>query len=90
MCAVTIADRHRGRLNTASHPPPPSVGVEQAKPNAILVQMGCEGEGAPTRANVKSHLQKYRLWLLKRERGEPLLGHSLGHRDVAAGPVTAR
>jgi len=66
-----------------------ALGVEQAKPNAILVQMGCEGEGAPTRANVKSHLQKYRLWLLKRERGEPLLGHSLGHRDVAAGPVTA-
>ena len=28
--------------------------------------MNCEGEGAPTRQNIKSHLQKYRLLMQKR------------------------
>ena len=30
--------------------------------------MNCEGEGAPTRQNIKSHLQKYRLLMQKRAR----------------------
>jgi len=37
------------------------LGVAQAKPQAIRQLMGCEGEeDAPTRQNIKSHLQKYR------------------------------
>ena len=30
--------------------------------------MSCEGDGAPTRQNIKSHLQKYRLMMQKRAR----------------------
>ena len=37
------------------------LGVPHAKPQAIRQLMGCEGEEyAPTRQNIKSHLQKYR------------------------------
>lgn len=36
--------------------------------------MNCEGEGAPTRQNIKSHLQKYRLLMQKRARQEPVPG----------------
>jgi SHAQKYF class myb-like DNA-binding protein len=36
-------------------------GLAKAKPQAIRQVMGCEGEeDAPTRQNIKSHLQKYR------------------------------
>ena len=35
---------------------------------AISQLMNCEGEGAPTRQNIKSHLQKYRLLMQKRAR----------------------
>ena len=34
---------------------------------AISQLMNCEGEGAPTRQNIKSHLQKYRLLIQKRQ-----------------------
>lgn len=37
------------------------LGVSHAKPQAIRQLIGCEGEAeAPTRQNIKSHLQKYR------------------------------
>ena len=45
-----------------------TLGVDQAKPQAISQLMNCEGEGAPTRQNIKSHLQKYRLLIQKRQR----------------------
>merc|ERR1719478_1676521 len=45
-----------------------TLGVDQAKPQAISQLMNCEGEGAPTRQNIKSHLQKYRLLIQKRAR----------------------
>lgn len=42
------------------------LGVAHAKPQAIRQLMGCEGEeAAPTRQNIKSHLQKYRLLMQK-------------------------
>ena len=42
-----------------------SVGAQ-----SIRQLMGCEGEeSAPTRQNIKSHLQKYRLLLLKQAGG---------------------
>jgi len=43
-----------------------TLGIDQAKPQAISQLMNCEGEGAPTRQNIKSHLQKYRLLMQKR------------------------
>jgi len=45
-----------------------TLGLDQAKPQAISQLMNCEGEGAPTRQNIKSHLQKYRLLMQKRAR----------------------
>lgn len=42
------------------------LGVDRAKPQAISQLMGVEGDNAPTRQNIKSHLQKYRLLLKKR------------------------
>jgi len=45
-----------------------SLGIDHAKPQAISQLMNCEGEGAPTRQNIKSHLQKYRLLMQKRAR----------------------
>lgn len=45
------------------------LGVSQAKPQAIRQLMGCEAEeDLPTRQNIKSHLQKYRLLLQKQVR----------------------
>jgi SHAQKYF class myb-like DNA-binding protein len=42
------------------------LGVHQAKPQGIRQLMGCETESEPpTRQNIKSHLQKYRLHLQK-------------------------
>ena len=43
-----------------------TLGIDHAKPQAISQLMDCEGEGAPTRQNIKSHLQKYRLFFSKR------------------------
>ena len=37
------------------------LGIDQAKPQAIAQLMDVHGENAPTRQNIKSHLQKYRL-----------------------------
>lgn len=45
-----------------------TLGIDHAKPQAISQLMHCEGEGAPTRQNIKSHLQKYRLLMQKRAR----------------------
>jgi len=45
-----------------------TLGIDAAKPQAISQLMNCEGEGAPTRQNIKSHLQKYRLLMQKRSR----------------------
>eukprot|EP00321_Phaeocystis_globosa_P004004 CAMPEP_0118819368 /NCGR_PEP_ID=MMETSP1162-20130426/6892_1 /TAXON_ID=33656 /ORGANISM="Phaeocystis Sp, Strain CCMP2710" /LENGTH=272 /DNA_ID=CAMNT_0006749653 /DNA_START=102 /DNA_END=917 /DNA_ORIENTATION=- len=45
-----------------------TLGIDHAKPQAISQLMNCEGEGAPTRQNIKSHLQKYRLLMQKRAR----------------------
>lgn len=50
------------RFESAVH----QLGVAHAKPQAIRQLMDCEGEElAPTRQNIKSHLQKYRLLLQK-------------------------
>lgn len=43
-----------------------TLGIDHAKPQAISQLMNCEGDGAPTRQNIKSHLQKYRLLMQKR------------------------
>jgi SHAQKYF class myb-like DNA-binding protein len=43
-----------------------TLGIDHAKPQAISQLMNCEGDGAPTRQNIKSHLQKYRLLMSKR------------------------
>jgi len=43
------------------------LGVHTAKPQSISQLMNCTGENAPTRQNIKSHLQKYRLLVKKRE-----------------------
>ena len=42
------------------------LGLEQAKPQAIAQLMDLHGENAPTRQNIKSHLQKYRLHMQKK------------------------
>ena len=47
--------------------------------------MNCEGEGAPTRQNIKSHLQKYRLLMQKRARQQQAT--SQGGAAGAAGAV---
>jgi len=49
------------------------LGVAQAKPQAIRQLMGCETEEEPpTRQNIKSHLQKYRLLVQKQsQRQQP-------------------
>ena len=52
--------------------------------------MNCEGEGAPTRQNIKSHLQKYRLLIQKRQRqgggsGDGIGGSSDGVGDSGSG-----
>ena len=43
------------------------LGVHTAKPQSISQPANCTGENAPTRQNIKSHLQKYRLLVKKRE-----------------------
>jgi len=58
---VWTAELHR-RFETAVN----TLGIDHAKPQAISQMMKCEGEGAPTRQNIKSHLQKYRLLMQKR------------------------
>ncbi|KAL3933243.1 MAG: hypothetical protein SGPRY_000367 [Prymnesium sp.] len=48
------------------------LGVLAAKPQAIAQLMQMEGPGAPTRQNIKSHLQKYRIYLAKQKHmGDP-------------------
>merc|ERR1719313_2947327 len=58
---VWTAELHR-RFEAAVN----TLGIDHAKPQAISQLMKCEGEGAPTRQNIKSHLQKYRLLMQKR------------------------
>mgnify|MGYP006097802301 CR=1 FL=1 len=60
------------RFETAVH----KLGVAHAKPQAIRQLMGCDEEGAPTRQNIKSHLQKYRLLIQKRT----------GHHPISSAP----
>ena len=50
------------RFEAAVH----KLGVAHAKPQAISQLMGVQGDDAPTRQNIKSHLQKYRLFFSKR------------------------
>lgn len=50
---VWTAELHR-RFEAAVN----TLGIDHAKPQAISQLMNCEGEGAPTRQNIKSHLQK--------------------------------
>jgi hypothetical protein len=50
--------------------------------------MNCEGEGAPTRQNIKSHLQKYRLLIQKRaKQGTGGEGSSGGGGSGSTGEV---
>ena len=64
---VWTPDLHR-RFETAVN----RLGVSQAKPQAIRQLMGCETEDEPpTRQNIKSHLQKYRLLVQKQVRPSP-------------------
>ncbi|KAL1495545.1 hypothetical protein AB1Y20_016908 [Prymnesium parvum] len=63
---VWTAELHR-RFEAAVN----TLGIDHAKPQAISQLMNCEGEGAPTRQNIKSHLQKYRLLMQKRARMGP-------------------
>jgi len=64
---VWTSDMH-ARFEASVH----QLGVTHAKPQAIRQLMGCEGEEmAPTRQNIKSHLQKYRLLLHKQAGGRP-------------------
>jgi len=58
---VWTAELHR-RFESAVN----TLGIDHAKPQAISQLMNCEGDGAPTRQNIKSHLQKYRLLMQKR------------------------
>ena len=62
-----------------------TLGIDHAKPQAISQLMNCEGEGAPTRQNIKSHLQKYRLLMQKRARQ----GGTGGSSSDAAGGSAA-
>merc|ERR1719311_1376980 len=62
-----------------------TLGIDHAKPQAISQLMNCEGEGAPTRQNIKSHLQKYRLLMQKRARQQQAT--SQGGAAGAAGAV---
>ena len=67
-----------------------TLGIDHAKPQAISQLMNCEGEGAPTRQNIKSHLQKYRLLMQKRARQQATnqgvgAGGAAGAADGAAG-----
>ena len=51
------------------------LGVDRATPQAIARLMGCvDGDGGPTRQNIKSHLQKYRLAIRKREEAAARVG----------------
>lgn len=64
------------------------LGIDAAKPQTISQLMGVEGENAPSRQNIKSHLQKYRLMIKKRAGGSanacttsksPALNSQSGH-----------
>lgn len=71
---VWTAELHR-RFEAAVN----TLGIDHAKPQAISQLMNCQGEGAPTRQNIKSHLQKYRLLMQKRAK-QP------GEQPVAEAP----
>jgi len=77
------------RFEAAVH----KLGVLHAKPQSIRQLMGCEGEeAAPTRQNIKSHLQKYRLLLHKQagfnaQHGETLPGQAGPSQAGLAGPA---
>ena len=59
---VWTAEMHE-RFKFAVH----DLGVDVAKPQSVRQLMSCDGETlAPTRQNIKSHLQKYRLLMQKR------------------------
>ena len=77
------------RFEAAVH----KLGVAHAKPQAIRRLMGCDGEeNAPTRQNIKSHLQKYRLMMQKRARAvrHALPPHSSLRHALTPSPVIAR
>ncbi|KAL3910548.1 MAG: hypothetical protein SGPRY_009013 [Prymnesium sp.] len=78
---VWTAELHR-RFEAAVN----TLGIDHAKPQAISQLMNCEGEGAPTRQNIKSHLQKYRLLMQKRARqGPDSSSHGGGAGDSGGG-----
>ena len=71
---VWTPDLHQ-RFVTAVH----RLGVAQAKPQAIRQLMGCDTEDEPpTRQNIKSHLQKYRLLVQKQQAQKQ--GQNSSHR----------
>ena len=86
---VWTPDLHH-RFETAVH----RLGVAQAKPQAIRQLMGCDTEDEPpTRQNIKSHLQKYRLLVQKQQvqkSGQtiPLRAGGGGHGNVGTPHVT--
>ena len=80
---VWTAELHR-RFEAAVN----TLGVDQAKPQAISQLMNCEGEGAPTRQNIKSHLQKYRLLIQKRQKTSST-GEGAGGCGDAAGDASS-
>lgn len=70
-----------------------ALGVDDAKPQAIAALMQSsapDAEGLPTRQNIKSHLQKYRLLLTKRrdQSGQgmdiPLAGYGRRGEDLSS------
>jgi SHAQKYF class myb-like DNA-binding protein len=61
------------------------LGVAQAKPQAIQQLMGCASDDEPpTRQNIKSHLQKYRLLLQKQAAQQAPAEHNHGPMGGAA------
>ena len=83
---VWTPELHR-RFETAVH----RLGVAQAKPQAIRHLMGCDSEEEPpTRQNIKSHLQKYRLLVQKQEAQKQQQQLPLRHvaSHIAAAPAS--
>ena len=62
------------------------LGVDKAKPQAIAQLMQADltlaGPGMPTRQNIKSHLQKYRLLLAKRKEQDDRRHPSTGFHEM--------
>jgi SHAQKYF class myb-like DNA-binding protein len=65
-----------------------ALGIDSAKPQKIaeeLARLAPDAPGLPTRQNIKSHLQKYRLLLAKQRDEGDTLGLGLGMFDTKSG-----